>query len=355
MGNLANRKTRKPYDQLLQTPQLPTPQLPTFGTVPIIPHSLPIIFRLSRPRTWAFPSISFLLGYTITGWGPLPQVAIGLSIACLVTAATNLVNAYADRREDAINQPSRVFWIDRIGQKGALASSLLFYGTAITLGVSLGPLFLLILGIGIFNSVFYSLPPLRFKAHSLPSLVSFSGAVGLAFLSGLAAKGSLNLANPLLWLTTYFMLTYGTVKNLPDYTGDKKTGTHTTATIFKNIKNAVLFTGTILYTPYITLTTLILLGIISPIYTLDLGFLVILTIIFQKMWKAKTSQELERAHTYGFFYAISFLLFTLVLSSPTLQSITALLGAYTWILLVSKVNVDSRRENRDWEKRGRTR
>lgn len=347
---MASRKTKKPYN-----PLLPTPTLPAFGTTPILPHSLPIIFRLSRPRTWAFPTISFLLGYTVTGWGSLLQATLGLGVACLVTAATNIVNAYADRREDAVNQPSRVFWVDRIGSKGALGSSLIFYSSAVTLGIYLGPLFLLVLGIGIFNSLAYSLPPLRFKAHPIPSLVSFSGAVGLAFLSGLAARGSLDLSSPLLWLATFFMFTYGTVKNLPDYSGDRKAGTRTTATIFKNIKSAVLFTGTLLYTPYIILTALILLGTLPPVYGLDLGFLVILTIIFQKMRTAKTSQQLERAHTYGFFYAISFLSFTLVLSSPTIESITALLAAYAWTLLVSKIHIDSRRETRDWERGGRNR
>jgi len=342
---VASKKTRKAYDPLLSTPQLPT-----FGTVPIIPHSLGIVFRLSRPRTWVFPSTGFLLGYTLTGWGPLTQIGIGLAVACLITAATNIVNAYADRNEDAVNQPSRVFWIDRIGRRGAAASSILLYGTAIALAVQLGTLFLLVLSLGVFNSLFYSLRPLRFKARPLPSLLSFSGAVGLAFLGGLAARGTLDPFSPLLLLTAYFMLTYGTIKNLPDYQGDKKAGTRTSATVFQNIKHAILFSGALLYTPYILLTTLVVAKLLKPIYLLDLGFAAILTVIFTRMWKAKSSEDLERAHTSGFFYAISFLLFTLVLTNPTVESIVVLLGAYLWTLLVSKVNIDSRIENRDWEK-----
>ena len=42
-------------------------------------------------------------------------MALGLAVAGLVTAATNVVNAFADRKEDGVNQPSRVFWIDQIG------------------------------------------------------------------------------------------------------------------------------------------------------------------------------------------------------------------------------------------------
>ena len=76
----------------------------------------------------------------------------------------------------------------------------------------------------------------------------------------------------------------------------------------------------------------------------------IFVVIFSGMLKAKSSQELEKAHTFGFFYAISFILFTLVLTSPTLASIIVILSAYLWTLLVSRVSMDSRVENRDWEK-----
>ncbi|HEY5620749.1 MAG TPA: hypothetical protein VIK88_03760, partial [Candidatus Bathyarchaeia archaeon] len=87
-----------------------------------------------------------------------------------------------------------------------------------------------------------------------------------------------------------------------------------------------------------------------------LGFAVLLTLIFRQMWKAKNPQDLERVHTLGFFYAISFLLFTLVLTNPSLESVTAISSAFLWTMLVSKVNVDSRVENRDWEKsRGKQR
>ncbi len=342
---MVHRKSQKKhYD-----PASP-PEIPIFGSAPIVAHTLQIVFRLSRPRTWVFPASSFILGYTIAGGSQLSQIALGLVVAALVTAATNIVNAFADKHEDAVNQPSRVFWIDQIGSRGTVASTVVLYGTAVAVSVFLGPLFTIVLAVGIFNSVFYSARPLRFKARPFPSLVSFSGAVGLAFLSGASIMGSLNLSNPVLWLVTYFMFTYGTVKNLPDYLGDKKVGTHTSATIFKNINRAARFSAVLLYTPYMLLIGLVIAGALSTIYLADLGMALILTFIVLMIFKSKSSQQLEKAHTFGFFYAISFLLFTIVLSSPTLLSITIILTAYLWTLLVSKVNIDSRVENRDWEK-----
>jgi len=329
------------------------PILPVLGSVPIIPHTFSILFRLSGPRTWVFPSFSFILGYVVGGGGQLSQIGIGIAVASLVTAATNIVNAYADRKEDATNQPQRLFWLGQIGSRQITASLVVLYSGAAALAIYLGPLFTLVLGFGILNSIFYSLPPLRFKAKPFASLASFSGALGLPFLAGLSIRGSLDFLNPMLWLLTWFMFTYGTVKNLPDYFGDMKAGIRTSATIFKNVRKAVLFSATLLSTPFIFLVGLVALGFLGPIYIADLALVPLLIFILSEMLRAKDSAGLEKAHTLGFFYAISFLLFTLVLTSPTLQSLVMVLVAYFWALIDAKISVHSRVEYRDWEKQRR--
>ncbi len=344
---MAHRK-KKQYEPL--SSPLSSPQFPTFGSVPILPHTFQIVLGLSRPRTWVFSASSFILGYFLAGGSQLWQIGLGLAVAALITGATNVVNAYADRKEDAVNQPRRVFWVEQIGTRGTLATSVVLYGSAIALSLFLGPLFMVVLAVGIFNSIFYSVPPLRFKSKPFLSLVSFSGAVGLAFLSGVSVLGSVNLLNPVFWLVTYFMLTYGTVKNLPDYFGDKKAGTRTSATIFGSMRTAIRFSVILLFTPYVLLIALVAIGALAPIYLADLGMALILAIIFSSMLKSKSSEELEKTHTFAFFYAISFILFTIFLTAPTLESIVVLLSAYLWTLLVSKINIDSRIENRDWEK-----
>ncbi len=300
-----------------------------------------------------FPAVSFILGYTIAGGGELPQIGLGLAIACLLTAATNVLNAYADRKEDVVNQPHRLFWLDQIGSRETIASVIMFYGIAVSLSIYLGFLFMLVLSIGILNSIFYSAPPIRFKARPFASLLSFSGALGLPFLAGLSVRGSLDLLNPMLWLLVCFMFAYGTVKNLPDYLGDKKAGIRTSATIFKDVKSAVLFSSLLLFTPYFLLVILIGLGLLGPVFLADLALAPGLAFIASKMWKAKGPKELEKTHTLGFFYAISFLLLTLVVASPTIQSLVILLAVYLWTLTVAKVQVHSRVEDREWERPGR--
>src|SRR5262249_1253238 len=150
-------------------------------------------------------------------------------------------------REDLLNQPSRALWLERIGPVKTLAVSLVLYALAETIAVSLGLLFMLVLGCGILDSLFYSLPPLRFKTSPIRSLVSFSGAVGLAFLGGMSINGSIDVLNPFFLLCAYFMLTYGVVKNLPDYQGDRRANIRTSATIFSTIRDAVNFSSALLF------------------------------------------------------------------------------------------------------------
>src|SRR2546426_11138175 len=126
------------------------PILPVLGSVPIIPHTFSILFRLSGPRTWVFPSFSFILGYAVSGGGQLSAIGIGIAVASLVTAATNIVNAYADRKEDATNQPQRLFWLGQIRSTQITASIVCIYSNAVGPAIYLGPLFILVLGLGIF-------------------------------------------------------------------------------------------------------------------------------------------------------------------------------------------------------------
>ncbi len=350
MANKSSQKKNGLYYNSQLAPSTTASQLQTFGTTPVSSHTISLVFRLSRPRTWSFPTISFLLGYVLTtGWNYF-QLGVGLLIACLVTGATNIVNAYADRKEDVVNQPRRVFWLDQMGRKAAIGSVIILYGFSTALSIYLGLAYMFVLSLGVFNSLFYSLPPLRFKARPLPSLISFSGAVGLAFLAGTSVTGRISFASPMLWLVTYFMFTYGTVKNLPDYSGDKKAGTKTTATIFSNIGRAITFSSILLVSPYILLVSMIVVGLLPQIYFLDLILFPLLIFILYNMRKAKNGEGLEKAHTYGFFYAISFLLFTLVVSSPTLKALGVVIGTFVWTLLVSRIHMDSRIENRDWER-----
>src|SRR5260370_30906166 len=81
------------------------PQLPTFGTVPILPHTFQIVLRLSRPRTWTFAASSFILRYPFAGGSSLYQLALGLPVAGLFRPADIVLNTFPHGQDHWVDQP----------------------------------------------------------------------------------------------------------------------------------------------------------------------------------------------------------------------------------------------------------
>src|SRR5438309_11671058 len=96
------------------------------------------------------------------------------------------------------------------------------------------------------------------------------------------------------------MFTYETLDNLPHHFRDLKAGVRTSATHFKNVRKAVLFSATLLSTPFIFLVGLVAIGFLGPIYIVDLALVPLLIFILSEMLRAKDSAGLEKAHTLGF-------------------------------------------------------
>lgn len=253
-----------------------------------------------------------------------------------------MINAYTDIEEDLINNPIRVEWINQIGKENLVNAIIITYSLVIALSLPFEPLFTLIVITSVFDSIFYSLPPLRFKRHPLTSLISFSGAVGLPFLAGLAAINKFDLTNPQFILFTSFMLTYGTVKNIPDIQGDLSAGLRTTATIFGDFKKSVKMNTILLMLPYVTLLYFIITGRLDRIYFLDFIFLGFPIYWAYMNLETYTRAVKEKLHTQGFMYAVSFLLFNLILSYPPLISLTVSSLILFSIFLVNKFGIDSR-------------
>jgi len=303
-----------------------------------------LILNMSRPRTWVFAISSFLLAYLRFGGSISYLIAPGIMATALVSGATNLVNAYSDREEDALNQPIRSSWVSELGGRNVLISSIFFYVAALLSAFSLGYAFTGISILAIFDSLAYSLPPLRLKTRIIPGLLSFSGAVGLAFLGGEAAAGKLNLLDPVLWLVTFFMLAYGTVKNLPDYPGDRLVGIRTTATIFKSIGDATIATCIILISPYLILTALVFTGGLPQLFLANLLMVPIPIWLCLRSSCAQDTASLERIHTIGFVYATAFLNFNFLLCVPSMAAVASVASVYVYLSLVGKLAIDSRRE-----------
>jgi 4-hydroxybenzoate polyprenyltransferase len=205
-----------------------------------------------------------------------------------------------------------------------------------------GLVFTLIVIIAVFDSIFYSLPPLRFKRHPVTALIAFSGAVGLSFLAGLAATNRLSQIDPWFILFTVFMMTYGTVKNVPDFLGDHLNGLKTTVTAFKDLKRAVRISTILLLLPYFLLILLIGTGILSKVYLLNIPLMAFPVYWAYRNFRAVNREDQERLHTQGFIYAVSFYLFNLILSQPSPVSLAITFSVLLAIFLLTKLRVDSR-------------
>jgi 4-hydroxybenzoate polyprenyltransferase len=292
-----------------------------------------------------FAIISYLFAYLNGITHNTNELLLGIGIFALLTGATNMINAYTDIEEDRVNNPIRIVWIRQLGLQNLLISTIATYLTVFCFSFLLGFNFAFVITIAIFDSIFYSLPPLRFKQHPVTALLAFSGAVSFPFLAGIVvAYDMIDITNPFFLLFSLFMFAYGTVKNIPDYIGDKIAGLKTTTTAFESYRMAVLVSTTILLTPYALLGHLVLSGTIATLYLLNLPLM-----IFPLYWGYSnlrtTKREIsEKIHTYGFIYAISFLLFNLILTHPTVYSMTIAICVYSIIYFINKYEIDSRKE-----------
>lgn len=303
-----------------------------------------LILKLARPRTWLFAIVSYLFAYlegnSPVGW----QMLLGTIVFALGTGATNMINAYTDIAEDSVNSPFRLDWIRRFGTTHLIRAILAAYSLVVLLALPLGLAFTSVVLLAIADSVLYSLPPVRLKKNPITALLAFSGAVGLPFLAGRAAVGRLRLLDPWFYLFTLFMLTYGTVKNVPDFLGDDLAGLKTTATAFRDFRKAVTVSTMLLLAPYLLLTLFVVTGLLGNVYLLNLALLVVPLYWAHGNVQSNRREVLEKLHTLGFLYALSFLLLSLVLSYPTLTSVVITVSVSFAVLVVSKLNVDSRME-----------
>ena len=302
-----------------------------------------LAIKMGRPRTWTFAVVSYLFGYMSTSSPVLWQVALGSLIFALGTAATNLINAYTDIEEDSVNLPLRAGMIKSFGRENLTKLIIVIYPIILLLSAPFGLTFLLVIGLAVLDSIGYSLPPLRFKRHPAAALISFSGAVALSFVGGLVAAGS-SILDPLLLLLGSFMFAYGTVKNIPDIQGDVKAGLKTTATLSTSIRRTVRISTLLLLVPYVALLGMIMLNVLNSIYLVDFVFLPFLIYWARGNNETSDSAAQESLHSFGFVYAVSFILSNMVITHPSQTSLLISILSMSFIAIITKAGIDSRQK-----------
>ncbi len=304
------------------------------------------IIALARPRTWLFATLAFFFGYVfMVPWNIL-TLFLGLTIFMMITASANLINAYYDRFEDEINQPYRTQMLDIVGLKNIRNILIILYTLILFLSTRINLLFFIIALIGVFDSIFYSAPPLRFKRNAITGMIAFSGIMAIPFIAGWIINKSLWQITPLFYLITFFFFTYFSIKNIPDFIGDKKANIKTAMTSFNVYEKGVYLSFFILFTPYILLLILLILQLISGIYYILYIFIPILVYLLKENLRNEGNlPRLEKLHTYGFLYSIAFLNLILFLSILTIEAILWIIFSILYLTLFMNLKtLDSRNE-----------
>lgn len=301
-----------------------------------------LMVKLARPRTWAFIILAFLISWSLTGSSFTVEYLIGMVIFVFWISSVNIINAYTDYNEDRVNLPQRVKMIEQIGYKRLPYIVAAISTFCLVLSFTISLLFFVVFIIALFDGLFYSLKPLRFKANPVLSLISFSGAVIFPLIGAWVITRDI-FSIPLLFvLLGYSFLVYGTIKNLPDYYGDKEAGLKTTATVFSTRKKAVTIAAFLLLSPYALLVVFILLNF------LDFKFLWLLTsvpfialICYRALIESNT-MALEKLHTYGFFYQAGVLCLTLFLVTSLSYAIIIVSITLSVTYAIQHIRFDSR-------------
>lgn len=301
------------------------------------------IVILGRPRTWFFSYFACLAGLSMGGQTPtLFVTVVSVVLFSVITAATNQLNAYTDRDEDQENLPDRVSMVEYVGPTRLRNVALGSFLSVVVVASWLDPVFAVVMAVAALDCVFYSLPPLRLKAKPVASLLAFSGAFGFPLAAGYLLTSSTNSLPPIVWIMTFWFFTYGAVKNLPDYHGDKEAGLRTPATIFDTRRDAVIFASALLLSPFPLIVGAVLSDVIAQKYLLLLVFVALLGYILKKTFASDTSKELEIAHTDGFFYAVLVSAAFFLLQSQSPRALALTVTPFVALVAIEKIGFDSR-------------
>ncbi|QRV16040.1 geranylgeranylglycerol-phosphate geranylgeranyltransferase [Haloterrigena salifodinae] len=184
------------------------------------------LLELTRPVNVIAASVLPFIGAFVAG-GVVDQpvrVATAVAATALAVGAGNAINDYFDREIDRINQPDRPIPRGAVSPRGALAFSLVCFGAAVALAVTLPPAALAIAGINLvalvaYTEVFKGLPGVG------NALVAY--LVGSSFLFGAAAVGDMAPAAVLFLLSAITTLTREIIKDVEDVEGDREEGLNT--------------------------------------------------------------------------------------------------------------------------------
>lgn len=242
------------------------------------------LFELTKPITWFPPMWAYLCGLVSAGVWPEERwwlVVLGVVLAGpVVCGMSQVVNDWADRHVDAINEPHRPIPSGRVPPGWALAFAVSLTGLSLWLGGWLGPWGFGATVLAVLAAWVYSAPPVRLKRSGWwgPGLVGLSYET-LPWFTGAAV---LSVGAPSFYVVTVALL-YGigahgimTLNDFKALEGDRATGVRSLPVVL-GPEVAAKIAGTVMVLPQLLVVSLLLLWG-QPLYALAVALSVALQI-----------------------------------------------------------------------------
>jgi len=203
-----------------------------------------------------------------------PAVFLGSIVFCLWSGLDALNNVF-DADLDAISDPSRARYTKSLGKSGLFIAIIL-----VTLSSSLGimtmvPLVIVFILLGIFFGILYSVPPIRLRQTVFKPVVNFTvGAVPVLIVASFSSTFSVSIAflALLIGVTTSVNSLW---EDLGDYTSDFSSGARTIPIIL-GLKRGLFFT---VIAGYCLIPLMVFVGIVFQLHIIYY-FIILLATVF---------------------------------------------------------------------------
>ncbi len=232
------------------------------------PRKMGAFVELIRPFTLLAPlfggiaaSVLALAAQDFEGfsWATL---IYGVATLMLLNAASNCMNAAYDAHIDRINKPYRPIPRGLVTRDEASSLAFVLYFLALFRAILISVEFFILVFLIMFITLYYSMPPVRFKKRLWVSNISIAFARGLlGFVAAWTIFG--DPSDPTPWVIGGILFIYlvgaTTSKDFTDEKGDAKFGMRTLPVVY-GPKRAALITGPFFILPFILIPIGVLRG-----------------------------------------------------------------------------------------------
>jgi 4-hydroxybenzoate polyprenyltransferase len=223
---------------------------------------------------------------------------LGLLVFC-IWSAVDAMNNLCDVNLDVLSDPLRAEFTKRLGKAGVLVT-FIFAGLSLALGAAtMMPLVFLVVALGIFFGVLYSVPPFRLRKTKCKPVVNFTvGAIPVMIVSAFFGVFSIDMAALVLLIgaTTAINSLW---EDLADYDSDFANDAKTMPVVV-GFRNGLLFTVMMGY------ALLPLMTFVGVLFQLSLVYYIILIVLaaiisLRLVQKRKTLLNDIEPHSKGLF------------------------------------------------------